>query len=81
MILPRSPLATLALSLSLFFAYSVAASFAADNAAQTTHSPFATYAGQQIVPGSFLIEVGGGSLSKRDGAAVSARPHPHPLLS
>ncbi|BGP35147.1 hypothetical protein JCM10296v2_006977 [Rhodotorula toruloides] len=55
------------------FAQLAFASFASIKAAQLERNVPVTYAGQEIVPGSFLIEVGGGSLSKRDGAAHLSR--------
>ncbi|BGP11172.1 hypothetical protein JCM10049v2_007071 [Rhodotorula toruloides] len=57
----------------VIFAQLAFTSFASIRAAQLERNVPVTYAGQEIVPGSFLIEVGGGSLSKRDGVAHLSR--------
>lgn len=83
-----SPTLSLALLVLLAFAQLASASFASIKAQQDKDKPQAppTYGGQEIVPGSFLIEVGGSSLSKRaSGAAVRflrvSRPSEYSLTS
>ncbi|BGP08502.1 hypothetical protein JCM10049v2_004349 [Rhodotorula toruloides] len=67
-----SPTLSLALLVLLAFAQLASASFASIKAQQDKDKPQAppTYGGQEIVPGSFLIEVGGSSLSKRASGAA-----------
>ncbi|KAJ8294317.1 Minor extracellular protease vpr [Rhodotorula toruloides] len=66
---PLAPLSLLFLAL-LAFAQLASASFASKKAAQDKNGQEVTYAGQRIVPGAFLIEVGGGGLGKRAGGAA-----------
>ncbi|BGP32505.1 hypothetical protein JCM10296v2_004286 [Rhodotorula toruloides] len=61
---------SLALLVLLAFAQLASASFASIKAQQDKQKTPATYGGQEIVPGSFLIEVGGSSLSKRASGAA-----------
>lgn len=70
---PIHSLTLLALVL-LAFTQVVSASFASIKAQQDKQKDKPVYGGQEIVPGSFLIEVGGGSLSKRAGGAAVSPP-------
>ncbi|BGP02409.1 hypothetical protein JCM10021v2_006124 [Rhodotorula toruloides] len=65
-----SPTLSLVLLVLLAFAQLASASFASIKAQQDKQKTSATYGGQEIVPGSFLIEVGGSSLSKRASGAA-----------